>query len=128
MRCGRSAPASRFRPNADAGDRRASLAGRASSRLEASLDRLRQIADALDEAPPQRAAVLVSLEANRLVGETIVEHERDDESAIYPRASSFLPDGQALGAMSRAHREFVTRPNSWRACRTGSVPMSPTDI
>ncbi|HEY8260656.1 MAG TPA: efflux RND transporter periplasmic adaptor subunit, partial [Methylosinus sp.] len=74
-------------------------------RIEASLDRLRQIADALDEAPPQRAADYI-LEADQLVGETILAHEREDESAIYPRISSFLPDGAALGAMSRAHREI----------------------
>jgi heavy metal translocating P-type ATPase len=74
-------------------------------RIEASLDRLRQIADALDEAPPRRAADYI-LEADQLVGETILAHEREDESAIYPRISSFLPDGAALGAMSRAHREI----------------------
>ncbi|MBU3889357.1 heavy metal translocating P-type ATPase [Methylosinus sporium] len=73
--------------------------------ITACLDRLRQIADALDEAPPQRAADYI-LEADRLVGETILAHEREDESAIYPRISSFLPDGAALGAMSRAHREI----------------------
>jgi RND family efflux transporter MFP subunit len=74
-------------------------------RIEASFDRLRQIADALDEAPPRRAADYI-LEADQLVGETILAHEREDESAIYPRISSFLPDGAALGAMSRAHREI----------------------
>jgi heavy metal translocating P-type ATPase/RND family efflux transporter MFP subunit len=74
-------------------------------KIEASLDRLRQIADALDEASPQRAADYI-LEADRLVGETILAHEREDETAIYPRISSFLPDGAGLGAMSRAHREI----------------------
>ena len=37
----------------------------------------------------------------------IVEHERDDESSVYPRLASFLADGHGLCAMSRAHREIL---------------------
>lgn len=75
-------------------------------RLAASLDRLRQIADALDDATAE-AAVNYIVEANGIVGKEIVAHERDDESAVYPRLSSFLADGHGLGAMSRAHREIL---------------------
>jgi heavy metal translocating P-type ATPase/RND family efflux transporter MFP subunit len=75
-------------------------------RLEASLDRLRQIADALDEASGRVALDLI-LEANRIVGENIVEHERADESSVYPQLSSFLSDNHGLCAMSRAHREIL---------------------
>ena len=46
--------------------------------LEASLDRLREIADALDDAAPAAAVALIG-EANCLVAKQIVEHERDDE-------------------------------------------------
>ncbi len=73
-------------------------------RLEHSLDRLRQIADALDEAASKRAADLI-LEASGIV-RAILEHERDDESVIYPRISRFLTDGHGLHAMNRAHREI----------------------
>ena len=37
----------------------------------------------------------------------IVEHERSDESNVYPRLAKFLADGHGLGAMSRAHREIM---------------------
>ena len=75
-------------------------------RLEASLDRLRQIADLLDEAAGE-AAVDSILEANRLIAEEIVAHEREDESSVYPRLASFLSDNHGLCAMSRAHREIL---------------------
>ena len=74
--------------------------------LEASLDRLREIADALDDAAPAAAVVLIG-EANRLVAGQIVEHERDDEGRIYPRLAKSLHDGSGLAAMSRAHREIL---------------------
>jgi heavy metal translocating P-type ATPase/RND family efflux transporter MFP subunit len=75
-------------------------------RLEASLDRLRQIADALDEAAGGEAVEHI-LEANRLVAEEIVAHEREDEGSVYPQLSSFLSDNHGLCAMSRAHREIL---------------------
>ena len=74
--------------------------------LETSLDRLREIADALDDAVPASAVVLIG-EANHIVARQIVEHERDDESRIYPRLAKFLQDGAGLSAMSRAHREIL---------------------
>ena len=54
-------------------------------RLETSLDRLRQIADALDDADAKTAVEYVT-EANRIVAEDIVKHELADESSVYPRA------------------------------------------
>ena len=74
--------------------------------LEATLDRLREIADSLDNITPEGAVNLIS-EANHLVNRRIVEHERDDESRVYPRLSKFLHDGHGLAAMSRAHREIL---------------------
>ena len=75
-------------------------------RLESGLDRLRAIADALDEAEGAAAVTLIS-EANRIVAQQVVVHERDDEKAVYPRLAKFLSDGHGLGAMSRAHREII---------------------
>ena len=74
--------------------------------LEKLLDRLQQIADALDVAAPEAAVDLIR-EANRLVGRDIVEHERDDENRVYPQLAKFLNDGHGLAAMSRAHREIL---------------------
>ena len=70
------------------------------------LDRLREIADELDDAGAARAATLI-FEADRIVAQQIVEHERADESAVYPRVARFLADRHGLGAMSRAHREII---------------------
>jgi heavy metal translocating P-type ATPase len=74
--------------------------------LDATLDRLREIADGLDDAEPTAAMALIC-EANQVVGHQIVEHERADENSVYPRLARFLSDGHGLGAMSRAHREIL---------------------
>ena len=74
--------------------------------LDARLDRLREIADGLDESGPAAAVALIA-EANHIVRERIVAHERADESKVYPSLAEFLPDGNELGAMSRAHREIL---------------------
>jgi hypothetical protein len=70
------------------------------------LDRLRSIADALDDATPEASARLIT-EANRLVQEQVVVHERDDESKIYPRLAKVLRERHGISAMSRAHREIL---------------------
>ena len=81
--------------------------------VEQSLDRLREIADALDDAAPRQAAALIG-EANRAVAQVIVRHEREDERSVYPQIQGRLgktDDGLAqmrgLSAMSRAHREIL---------------------
>lgn len=74
--------------------------------LDTTLDRMREIADSLDEAAPEAAIGLIR-EATGLVGQHVVEHERDDESRVYPRLAKFLHDGHGLAAMSRAHREIL---------------------
>ena len=75
-------------------------------RLDAELDRLRAIADALDDAEPAAAVALIA-EAGTIVAQRIVEHEREDERSVYPRLTEFLADRHGLGAMSRAHREIM---------------------
>jgi soluble P-type ATPase len=74
--------------------------------LAATLDRLREIADALDDASAEQAVALIG-EANKLVAQKIVAHERDDERRLYPHLARFLVDGHGLAAMSRAHREIL---------------------
>lgn len=73
--------------------------------LAATLDRLREIADALDDVEPERARALIE-EADRLVAEHVVSHEREDESTVYPEIAKYLRDPALLAAMSRAHREI----------------------
>ena len=75
-------------------------------RMEPTLDRLREIADGLDAVEGAGAVTLIS-EADDIVSRQIVEHERDDERAVYPQVAKFLGDRHGLGAMSRAHREII---------------------
>ena len=75
-------------------------------RLGYSLDRLRAIADALDDTPPENALKLVE-EANAIVQQQVVTHERDDEGKVYPTLARILTDRHGLSAMSRAHREIL---------------------
>jgi heavy metal translocating P-type ATPase len=74
--------------------------------LIGNLDRLRSIVDALDDATPQSGAALIA-EANKLVQEQVVRHERDDEGNVYPQLSRILKENHSLSAMSRAHREIL---------------------
>ena len=92
-------------------------------RMEMALDRLREIADRLDTAEGQSAVTLI-LEADDIVSRQIVEHEREDERAVYPQVSKFLADRHGLGAMSRAHREIIHRA---RLLRRLANNLSPED-
>lgn len=74
--------------------------------LDISLDQLRGIADALDDAEGEQAVKLIG-EANSIVEHHIIKHEREDERVIYPTLAEYLKDGHGLSAMSRAHREIL---------------------
>jgi heavy metal translocating P-type ATPase len=93
--------------------------------LIGNLDRLRAIVDALDEAASEDGAALI-LEANRLVQEQVVVHERDDEGSIYPRLASILRERHSLSAMSRAHREILHL-SRLLACVAEDVPTEKVD-
>ncbi len=70
------------------------------------LDRLRSIVDALDDAVPDNAAALIA-EANQVIQDQVVAHERDDEGQVYPQLAKVLRESHGLSAMSRAHREIL---------------------
>jgi len=74
--------------------------------LEHELDQLRSISDALDDASGQQAVDLIA-RAHRIVEESVVAHEREDETLVYPRLMEVLADSHGLSAMSRAHREIL---------------------
>jgi hypothetical protein len=71
-----------------------------------ALDRLRAIVDALDDTAAKTSAALI-VEANRLVQDKVVAHERDDEDSVYPQLAQVLRERHGLSAMSRAHREIL---------------------
>ena len=70
------------------------------------LDRLRSIVDALDDINPEDAAALIA-EANQVIQQQVVAHERDDEGQVYPELAVVLRESHGLSAMSRAHREIL---------------------
>ncbi len=74
--------------------------------LIGDLDRLRSIVDALDDATAESAAALIA-EANQVIQEQVVAHERDDEGNVYPQLAKVLRERHGLSAMSRAHREIL---------------------
>jgi len=74
--------------------------------LAHGLDQLRAIADDLDDVTPDKASALIA-RANGIVQDSVVKHERDDESSVYPALAKALHDGHGLSAMSRAHREIL---------------------
>jgi hypothetical protein len=89
--------------------------------LRSNSTRLREIADALDDAEGARAAALIA-EANAIVSRQIVEHEREDESAVYPRLAKYLSDRHGIGAMSRAHREIIHQAGLLARIADGLIP------
>ncbi|MBO0766199.1 MAG: heavy metal translocating P-type ATPase, partial [Hyphomicrobiaceae bacterium] len=90
-------------------------------RLEVELNRLREIADALDDAEGAPAVTLIA-EGSAIVSREIVEHEREDESAVYPRLAKYLSDRHGIGAMSRAHREIIHQAGLLARMADGLVP------
>jgi heavy metal translocating P-type ATPase len=90
-------------------------------RMEGALDRLREIADALDDADGAVAVALIA-EADGIVTRAIVAHEEADERTVYPQLSRFLADGHGLDAMSRAHREVIHSARLLRRLADGLVP------
>ncbi|MDA9433990.1 heavy metal translocating P-type ATPase [Bradyrhizobium sp. CCBAU 51627] len=70
------------------------------------LDRLRKIVDALDDAAPESAAALIG-DAQHIVQNSVVMHERADEDSVYPKLAEVLRERHGLSAMSRAHREIL---------------------
>jgi heavy metal translocating P-type ATPase len=74
-------------------------------RLIPQLDRLRNVADALDAQSP--GGGLRSLrEVEQFLAEEILPHEANDETEIYPRMTEILPGDDPMATMSRAHREI----------------------
>ena len=65
--------------------------------IESGLDRLREIANSLDDAEGIAAVSLIS-EANKIIARQIVKHERNDEARVYPNLTKFLADSYGLGA------------------------------
>jgi hypothetical protein len=74
-------------------------------RLIPQLDKLRDVADALDtQTADERVRSLQEVEA--FLVDVILPHEAHDETEIYPRVTEILPGEDPMATMSRAHREI----------------------
>ncbi len=91
-------------------------------KMQSALNRLREIADSLDSATVFEAVALIR-EADHIITDQVIVHEREDESAIYPRVAKYLPDHHGLGAMSRAHREIIHLARLLRRLADGLTPQ-----
>jgi heavy metal translocating P-type ATPase len=74
-------------------------------RLIPRLDRLRQVADALDTQSHAEGRRSLH-EVEEFLVEEILPHEANDETVVYPQMSEILPGDDPLATMSRAHREI----------------------
>jgi soluble P-type ATPase len=97
------------------GDRRSGHASEAAARedfeqehgrLMPEVDRLRTLADRLDELTPESARR--ELEALRIfLDERLVPHEKSDEQVLYPLVAERIGGNDPTAAMSRAHMEIA---------------------
>lgn len=74
-------------------------------RLIPQLDRLREVADALDTQTPEDAKRLLQ-DVSSFLTEEILPHEEADEHEVYPRMAELLPGEDPMATMSRGHREI----------------------
>jgi len=70
------------------------------------VDRLRAVADRLDELPP-RAAKRELAELRRFLDERLMPHERTEDTAVYPLVARAIGGEDPTAAMSRAHLEIA---------------------
>jgi len=69
------------------------------------LDRIRNLADRLDEIPPAAAGAELNA-IDGLLREHLLPHERSDDAELYPALAAIMGGTDPLGAMSRTHREI----------------------
>ncbi len=96
------------------GERRApTLAGAVSERMQAEhqalqplLDRIRNLAERLDELPAPAAQSALA-EVDRHLREDVLPHEQQEEADLYPTVAGLLGGRDPMAAMSRTHREII---------------------
>jgi hypothetical protein len=72
--------------------------------LSGLLDHLRALADRLAALSPAEAAAALT-EADTLVRERLLRHEREDDTRLYPLIERILGGSDPMASMHRAHRE-----------------------
>jgi len=74
--------------------------------LKPSLERIRSIADGLDDDHPQRGVAEVR-QLHRWLVDDLLPHEIAEEQQLYPAMAEVLGGSDPTGAMSRAHTEIL---------------------
>jgi heavy metal translocating P-type ATPase len=74
-------------------------------RLAPLLDELRAVADRLDSIDPREARRDL-VRVVEFLNDSLLPHERDEETAVYPAISKVLGGEDPMGPMSRAHMEI----------------------
>ncbi|HTQ80805.1 MAG TPA: heavy metal translocating P-type ATPase, partial [Thermoanaerobaculia bacterium] len=75
-------------------------------RLLPEIDRLRRVADRLDELSPQAARRELT-ELRRFLETRLVPHEQEEDATLYPRIARAIGGNDPTAAMSRAHLEIA---------------------
>ena len=70
------------------------------------LERIERAADRLDGLSPAEACQELG-EVDRLLRGQVVPHERQDDTALYPRLAELMAGDDPLAAMSSTHREIL---------------------
>jgi heavy metal translocating P-type ATPase len=70
------------------------------------VDRIRYVADRLDELPPQAQREALE-EVRRFLLERLVPHEREEDARMYPVVAKVLGGEDPTGTMTRAHIEIA---------------------
>ncbi len=70
-----------------------------------AVERIRQVADRLDQMAPQ-AALSELVDVERVIREQLLPHELAEDSALYPEVAGVLGGHDPTATMSRAHLEI----------------------
>lgn len=73
--------------------------------LRPHVERVRAVADRLDESDPAAAAIALGT-LSAALHEHVLPHERVDERELHPELTAGLPGDDPLAAMSRSHSEI----------------------
>src|SRR5262249_39781729 len=89
------------------------------------LQRIRSVADRLEDVPPDEAAR--ELEAVRVfIAERLPQHEEEGEAAAYPVVASLMGGEDPMSELARAHVQSARRGRMYRQLLEDLPPDGPT--
>jgi len=89
------------------------------------LQRIRSVADRLEELRPQQA--VAELDAVRVfIAERLPQHEEEEEAAVYPVVSRLMGGEDPMSSMARAHVEIAHLGRMYQQLVEDLPPEGPT--